>query len=153
MATLQTQPSVEPDNTVRAYRSFWFLIAAGWLFTNLGYSVTELPLKFLLKNELHKDQTQVSFFLFLSQFTNYIKPLAGILTDAIPVFGTRRRHYALIGFFMCGLFWGVMTIVPATYISLLITYAFVHVFIVLISTTLGGVMVEGGTRFHATGRL
>lgn len=150
---VESTPPTGPDTSIRAYRSFWFLIAAGWFFTNVGYSVSDLPLRFLLKDELNIDQTKLSMFFLISQFTNYIKPLAGILTDAIPIFGTRRRHYVLIGFFMCGVMWGVMTIVPATYLSLIITYSIVHVFIVLISTTLGGLMVEGGARFRATGRL
>src|SRR5690349_6257423 len=85
--------SAESDTGFAAYRRFWFLIGAGWLFTNLGYNVSDMPLRFLLKDELRLSAEAVSFFFFLSQFSNYIKPIAGILTDAIPFLGTRRRHY------------------------------------------------------------
>lgn len=134
-------------------RGFALLVGAGWLFTNLGYSIADLPLKFLLKDGLGLQVAAVSAFFAISQFTNYIKPLAGILTDSIPFLGTRRRHYLLFSLAICGLMWLVLPFVPRTYASLLGTYTFLHVFIVLISTTLGGVMVEGGYRYHATGRL
>ena len=56
------------------------LIGAGWLGTNLGYSIADLPLRFLLKDQLHLQATGVAAFFAIAHFTNYIKPLAGILT-------------------------------------------------------------------------
>lgn len=137
----------------RQYSRFALLVGAGWLSTNIGYSIAELPMKFLLKDRLHQNAEAVALFFAVSQFTNYIKPVAGVLTDAIPLFGTRRRHYLLLSLSICGLMWLVMGIIPQTYHSFLYTYTFLHIFIVLISTTLGGVMAEGGERFRATGRL
>jgi predicted MFS family arabinose efflux permease len=141
------------DARARAFRAFALLIGAGWLGTNLGYSIADLPLRFVLMDQLKLDAAAVSAFFAISQFTNYIKPLAGILTDAIPLFGTRRRHYLLGSLTACGLMWIILSLVPATYAWLLGTYTFLHIFIVLISTVLGGVMVEGGARYQATGRL
>jgi predicted MFS family arabinose efflux permease len=136
-----------------ALRSFMLLIGAGWLGTNLAYAIVDLPLNYLLKDGLRLGPEAVAGFFFIGQFTNYIKPLAGVLTDALPFFGTRRRHYLLLGLIACGVMWLVLPYVPRTYVWLLATYSFLHVFIVLISTVLGGVMVEGGERFSATGRL
>src|SRR5205814_625363 len=96
-------------------RAFALLVGAGWLSTNLGYSIADLPLKFLLKDQLLLTPAAVSAFFAISQFTNYIKPLAGILTDALPFLGTRRRHYLLFSLAICGLMWLVLPFVPRTY--------------------------------------
>lgn len=137
----------------RDFRAFYILIGLGWLGTNLAYSVADLPIKFLLKDGLGLSAAAIALFLAIGHFTNYIKPLAGIITDAIPFRGTRRRHYLLLGLTVCGLMWLVLSAVPKTYGWLLGTYSLMYISVVLISTVLGGVMVEGGARFHATGRL
>src|SRR5262245_4679532 len=127
------------------------LIGAGWLGTNLGYAISDLPLKFVLLEQLGLSATAVAAFMSLTPSTNYIKAFAGILTDAIPFRGTRRRCYLLLGLTVCGVMWLILPWVPRTYFWLFVTYGSLHIFIVLISTVLGGVMVEGGERFHATG--
>src|SRR5438445_13026059 len=66
------------ETRARRFRAFWFLIGAGWLSTNVGYSITDLPMKFALKDGMHQSAQAVSFFFFVTQATNYIKPLAGI---------------------------------------------------------------------------
>jgi predicted MFS family arabinose efflux permease len=129
------------------------LLAAGWLGTNLGIAVADLPLKFLLKDQLHLTPPAIAGFFALGAFTNYIKPVAGLLADSIPLFGTRRRHYLLLSLFGSGLFWLLLACVPRTYADLLGTYAVLYMTIVFTSTTLGGVMVEAGIRYGAAGRL
>src|SRR5688500_9996474 len=101
--------SVEPAGSSssvdeeREYRRFARLVGMGWLFTILGYGIADLPLRFLLKDDLRMGPEAVALFLAIGHFTNYIKPLAGVLTDAVPIFGTRRRHYLLLSLFACGL--------------------------------------------------
>jgi predicted MFS family arabinose efflux permease len=137
----------------RELRRMSFLMALGWLGTNLGIAVADLPLKFLLKDDLHLTPQAIAGFFALGAFTNYIKPIAGLLTDSIPLFGTRRRHYLLLSLLGSGLLWLLLSAVPRTYTSLLCTYAVLYMTIVFTSTTLGGVMVEVGTLYGAAGRL
>ena len=125
----------------------------GWLFTVLGYQIADLPLRFLLKDNLRLGAESVALFFAIGHFSNYVKPLAGVLTDAVPIRGTRRRWYLLIGLFACATGWLILGLVPRTYLSLLITYTVMYITVVFISTTLGGVMAEGGERFRASGRL
>jgi len=152
-ATIEPDPAPVPPKLSDEYRRFWLLIGAGWLGTTLAYAIYDLPLKFVLKDDLKVTAAALSFFFTFGQFTNYIKPLAGIFTDAVPLFGTRRRHYLLLNLILCGLFWILIALVPRKYSTLLATYTVMHVTIVFISTTLGGMMTEGGQRFHASGRL
>ncbi len=137
----------------RGLSTLALLMGLGWLGTNLGIAVADLPLKFLLKDNLHCTAAAVSAFFALGAFTNYIKPLAGVLVDSVPLFGTRRRWYLILSLLGSGVFWILLALVPRTYNILLVTYAILYVTIVFTSTSLGGVMVEVGQRFNAAGRL
>jgi predicted MFS family arabinose efflux permease len=129
------------------------LLAVGWGLTNIAYAIYDLPLRFVLKDELHLDAQAISAFFALGLFSNYVKPLAGILTDSVPLFGTRRRHYLLFSLFLCGTGWLFLGTVPRRYTVMLATFAITYTMVMVISTTLGGVMVEAGQRFRAAGRL
>ncbi|MCW3053543.1 MAG: folate transporter, partial [Chthonomonadales bacterium] len=129
------------------------LMALGWLGTNLGLNIGEFPLKFLLKDKLHCDAAAVSAFFAIGAITNYVKPLAGVMVDGVPLFRTRRRWYLIGSLLLTGLLWLLMAYVPKTYNSLLLTYGIMYVTVVFTSTSLGGVMVEVGHRFNAAGRL
>src|SRR3974390_1972527 len=56
-----------------------------------------IPLKNLLKNELHEDRAATAAFFFWLGLAWYLKPFFGIFTDSFPLFGTRRRSYILAG--------------------------------------------------------
>ncbi len=145
-------PRIEVDG-MKAVRFMSFLLAFGWLGTNIAYAVADLPFKFLLKDQLHLSAPAISGFMFWAVCTNYIKPLAGILTDSVPLFGTRRRSYLLFSLGLCAAGWILLSLVPRRYGFLLATYMAMYLMVVFISTTFGGVMVELGTRFRMAGRL
>ncbi len=115
-----------------------------------------LPLQFLLKNQLHTKPDQMAFFFLACGLAWYIKPIAGILTDAFPIFGTRRRHYMLISTSLAAVSWiglAVIWHVFPTYWALLTGAIIVNVFMVMASTVTGAFLVEAGQSFGATGRL
>jgi len=129
------------------------LLALGWGLSNIAYAIYDIPLKFVLKEELHLNAQGVSQFFAIGVFSNYVKPLAGILTDSVPLFGTRRRWYLLLSLLLCGLGWLVLGLVPRQYTLMLATFATTYTMVMVISTTLGGVMVEAAQRYQAAGRL
>lgn len=129
------------------------IIAAGWLATNLGLQIATLPLRFVLKDEVHLSAAMLSSFFAIGHASNYVKPLAGVMTDSIPLCGTRRRHYLLFSLLSTGAFWILLSLVPRTYAWMLPVYAVMYIGVVFTSSTLGGVMVEAGSHFRAAGRL
>jgi len=129
------------------------LVNMGWFNTGLALLVLEFPFKVLLKEQLHFSAEQVAGFLAVAMIPIYIKPFAGILSDAVPLFGTRRRSYLLLGLILAGIFYLMLSLVPRTYPALLITYLGLSTFLTLTSTVLGGVMVEVGKRDRTTGKL
>src|SRR6202047_1832246 len=116
-------------------------------------SLGKLPLQFLLKNDVHVTREQMAAFFFWCGLAWYLKPLAGILRDPFPFFGTRRRHYLLFSSALTALSSIGMSILPHTYGALLLGAMIVNLFMVMGSTVTGAYLVEAGQRMSATGRL
>lgn len=136
----------------KPYCEGW-MVNLGWLNTALALTIATLPVRYLLKDQLGLDAEQLARFMLLANIPIYVKPFAGILSDALPLCGTRRRHYLLAGLLFGGLFWLLLGLVPRAFGPLLLTYFGLNVFLTVTSTVLGGLMVEVGKREHITGRL
>ena len=116
-------------------------------------NLAALPLKFLLKDRLHLGATALAGFSALTGIAWYCKPLAGILSDSVPLFGTRRRGYLLLSS-ACGAgLWALLALVPQRYGPILVTMAAINASCVVISSVAGGLIVEAGQRSGMTGRL
>src|SRR5438552_3827400 len=79
------------------------------------------PTTFLLKDYFHLEKEDVAFFFYWVTFPWNVKPLVGILTDAFPLFGTRRRHYMMLGSIAAGGMWLLMGASSTNYSLLLAT--------------------------------
>ena len=148
-------PDTQSEQAQKSYRRASLVIMAGILATTLPQQsvLASIPLRNLLKNELHLDRTTMASFLFWSGFAWYLKPLAGVLTDAFPLFGTRRRSYMLIGAICVTLGWLATAIVPHTYAAMLAVMVVTGVFMVVCSCATGGLLVETAQAAAASGRL
>ncbi|MGH9717045.1 MAG: MFS transporter [Candidatus Acidiferrales bacterium] len=112
-----------------------------------------IPLKNLLKNALHQDRSSTAAFFFWMQFAWYFKPFFGIITDAFPLLGTRRKSYILIGAVLTVACFVMLFFTPHRYGSLLTVCVAINCFMVVTSTAVGGLMVETGQASGASGRL
>lgn len=113
----------------------------------------QITFNHLLKDELKLPAAMTSSFFLIVGLAWYCKPVAGILTDAFPLFGTRRRHYLLISIAAAGACWVAISFMPHEYQVLVGSVAVLNCFLVMCSTVLGGFLVEAGQRMRATGRL
>ena len=93
-----------------------------------------------------------SFFFWVT-FPWLIKPLVGVLADAFPLFGTRRRHYMMLGSAAAGVAWAAMGPASVGYTSLLLVTLVMNVATIFPSTVMGGLMVEAGQIYGASGRM
>src|SRR5277367_6453555 len=100
-----------------------------------------IPFKNLLKNELHVDRAANAAFFFWIGLAWYFKPFAGILTDAFPLFGSRRKSYILISTSLAVLSWVGLYFTPHEYNKLLWVCIVIDIFMVVASTVIGGYMV------------
>jgi hypothetical protein len=131
------------------------LVGAGALATTFAQLrvLGNYPVLYLLKDHLHMKQEEVAVFFLWTSFAWNVKPLAGILTDAFPIFGTRRRHYMMLGAAFAGVFWVLMG-ASANMYSLLFAFGIaLNIAMVFASTVMGGLMVEAGHAFGAPGRI
>lgn len=131
------------------------VIIAGVLATTLAQTqvLARLPLQNLLKNELNADRTANAAFFFWAGLAWYLKPLAGILTDAYPLFGSRRKSYIVLSASLAALSWLVLIVTPHQYRSLLFVVIVINVFMMTASTAVGGYMVETAQATSGSGRL
>jgi Na+/melibiose symporter-like transporter len=129
------------------------LVNVGWLNTTLALNLHGLPFQLLLKEGLQFQAEALARFMLIASIPIYIKPFAGILSDALPFCGTRRKHYVVFGLLGSAVLWLLLGLVPRTFGSLLATYLLLNVFLTIVSTVLGGLMVEVGKREHQTGKL
>ena len=136
-------------------RRYFILVCWGMLVTNLGQMVSlgDTPLKFLLKDVLLVNPTAMAAWFSVALLPWSFKPLAALLVDGVPIRGTRHRYYLLLGSFLGGCLWLAMAVVPQNYRALLFTAVCFNVMAVLTSVVVGGILVEGGQAYGATGRL
>src|SRR5579875_1499345 len=67
--------------------------------------LAKLPLQFLLKNHLHVGPLAMAAFFGLTSCAWYLKPLAGLLSDLVPLAGSRRRNYLMLSGLAAGALW------------------------------------------------
>lgn len=139
----------------RAFTYVALVIGAGVFATTLAQTqvLARLPLQNLLKNGLHVDRTANAAFFFWAGLAWYLKPLAGILTDALPLFGSRRRSYMSMSAALAALSWLALIATPREYRALLAVSIVINTFMVVASTAVGGYMVETAQAVSGSGRL
>jgi MFS family permease len=137
------------------YTNAAILVIVGFITTTLAQTgvLAGLPLNNLIKNELHASRSTLAAFLFLSGLPWYFKPFAGILTDAFPIFGSRRRSYLLISTLLSVAAWIGLIFTPLHYDPILWVCIAINLFMVVASTVLGGFMVEVAQATGGSGRL
>jgi predicted MFS family arabinose efflux permease len=111
-----------------------------------------IPLKNLLKNQLHEDKAATAAFFFWIGLAWYFKPFFGIFTDAFPLLGTRRRSYILTGAVLSVAGFVALIYTPHRYAALLAMCIAINVFMVITSTAVGGYMTEKAQALKSSGR-
>lgn len=144
-----------PPQSNKALTHAAILISIGVLATTLAQTqmMGNIPIRNLLKNELHVDRTTSAAFVFWSGLAWYFKPFCGIFTDAFPVFGSRRRSYLLVSTILAVLAWLALIVTPHEYNKLLLVAIVINAFMVVASTVVGGYMVEIAQATSGSGRL
>jgi predicted MFS family arabinose efflux permease len=152
--TEQSPVAQSKESGASLYR-YTFVIGLAAFVTTIAQTevIGQLPIRYLLKEHLHVAPEEMSFFLFLAGAAWYLKPLAGLISDSIPIFGTRRRHYLMMSGAIAGVCWILLAIIPESYYSILLVAMALNLMMVFASTAMGGMLVEQAQRFGATGRL
>jgi Major Facilitator Superfamily len=131
------------------------IVIAGGLATTIALPqmLARIPLQNLLKNALHVDRVANAAFFFWITLPWYFKPFVGVITDAFPLFESRRKNYLLISSLLAVLSWIGLIFTPHEYSKLLWTCLAINIFTMVASTVVGAYMVEAAQAAAGSGRL
>ena len=148
------QPTEDKPQLNSSRRLFAMIVVGLLISTFVSDSRhAKLPLQFLLKNHLHLGPTAMAAFFGLTSLAWYFKPVAGLLSDVVPLWGSRRRNYLMLSGLAAGSLWALLAVVPRHYAPLVWTLAGANAFAVLASSVSGGLLVETGQQQGWTGRM
>ncbi|HEV8030547.1 MAG TPA: MFS transporter [Stellaceae bacterium] len=107
------------------------------------------PLNYFLKQQYGWTPVQVTAYLTVLNFPWIIKPVYGLVSDFIPLFGYRRKAYLVIANAAAALayFWVTQLTEPAQIVFALLLTAYA---MAASSTLSGAVLVENGQRLGAS---
>ncbi len=129
------------------------MLTTSWVVHWLGLFVYALPFKLFLKNHFHLDATHVAPLIFFAGIPFTIKPIFAWIGDSFAVGGYRRRSWTVIGGILSAAFF-ILALIgvddPRFYVGCIFLGLIGYVFI---SCSLGGLMVEFGTRNGVLGVL
>jgi hypothetical protein len=150
--------TVETNTVQKSSRSLLYaivVIGVAFLATTLAQPqvLARIPIQNMLKNELHVGRSANAAFFFWIGFFWYLKPFLGIISDAFPLFGTRRRSYMIAGGVLATLAWVAVYFTPHQYNKLLLVGIVLDLFMVVASTAAGGYMVEAAQAHSGSGSL
>jgi len=107
------------------------------------------PLSFFLKQTYGWTPVQVTAYLTVLNLPWIIKPVYGIVSDFLPIFGYRRKSYLVIANLAAAgaYYWLTQTTTPSEIIFALLLTAYG---MAISSTICGATLVENGQRFGAS---
>ena len=153
MPAPEPAPPEPPRATMRAYLVMVAVGAFATTFAQERATLGNYPILFHLKERLHFSKEQVSELFMWATFAWNLKPLAGVLTDAFPIRGSRRRVYMMIGGVVAGTSWAALDLVRDDTRGFLLVSIALNAGLVLASTAMGGLQVEAGQLFGISGRV
>jgi BT1 family len=150
-----TAAETTESQTRRALMLAVIVVVVGVMATTLAQTqlLGLIPIRNLLKNTMHASREHTAAFVFWATLPWYFKPLVGIVQDAFPLFGTRRKSYMLVASVLTTVAWLVLGVTPYEYHAFLIVCIGINAATVLVSTAVGGYMVEIARASASSGRL
>jgi MFS family permease len=143
--------AVLSDDKKAIGRLLWFF-ALVYLVEGLGQigGLISQPLTYYLKEVHGWTPVQVTAYITIFNLPWIIKPLYGLVSDFIPLFGYRRKSYLLIANVAAigGFMWATQLNVPSELVLALMITAYA---MAISSTLCGAVLVENGQRLHESG--
>ncbi len=148
----QLAPAGGASSDKRAINRLLIFFALVYVVEGVGQIVGLIsqPLNYYLKQALGWTPIQVTAFITVFNLPWVIKPLYGLVSDFVPLFGYRRKSYLIIANVVAigGYFWVTRLTAPS---DLLIALSLTAYAMAISSTLCGAVLVENGQRLHESG--
>jgi predicted MFS family arabinose efflux permease len=145
-------PTVAVPGDKRVRDNLLIFFALVYVVEGLGQIVGLIwqPLNYYLKEVQGWTPVQVTAFVTVFNLPWIIKPVYGLISDFVPLFGYRRKSYLIIANVAAvgGYFWVTTLYAPGDLAIALMLTAYA---MAISSTLCGGVLVENGQRLHESG--
>jgi predicted MFS family arabinose efflux permease len=145
-------PDIVPHNK-RAMDRLLMFFALVYVVEGLGQigGLIAQPLNYFLKSVHGWTPLQVTAFFTVFNLPWIIKPVYGLISDFVPLFGYRRKSYLVIANIaaVIGYLWATQLGQPGDLVIALMLTAYA---MAISSTLCGAVLVENGQRLHESGR-
>jgi MFS family permease len=132
---------------------FVFFLALVYIAEGLcqaGVGLIHQPLSFYLKSVLGMSADKATEYLTVLAFPWVIKPVFGLISDFLPLFGYRRKTYLfLTNFLAVGAYLWLTGLTSAS--QIIVAMMLTSIGMAASSTICGALMVENGKRFEASG--
>lgn len=140
-----------PKETILKLSAVFALI---YFFSPNGISsLPGLTVSFLLKDVLHMSAEQAAYFGAITIVGWAIKPLWGVISDAFPLFGLRRKSYLFITTLGAAAIWTILGFLNDYSVgSLLVLFSLSSIFYSFMDVLCDALMVETGRPYNLTGR-
>ncbi|MFN5856582.1 MAG: folate/biopterin family MFS transporter [Pseudanabaenaceae cyanobacterium] len=86
--------SNSPDRPKKWDRELWAIAVV--YFVQGAMTLSSFAVSFFLKDELHLGPAEVASLVGIAMIPWTVKPLYGMISDSLPIFGYRRRPYLLL---------------------------------------------------------
>lgn len=144
---------VTEQSTKRQFSRLMWFFAIVYMTEGLGQAQVGLisqPVNYYLKQVFDWTPVQITAYLTALQLPWLIKPLYGMFSDFVPLFGYRRKAYLILSNAAAALaYFGITQLIqPGPMLTLLLLTAYG---MAISSTLCGAVLVENGQKFRASG--
>jgi MFS family permease len=147
-------PADDPADAKRLINHLLWFFALVYIVEGLGQVAGGLisqPLAYYLKQVHGWTPVQVTAFVTLFNLPWVIKPVYGLVSDFLPLFGYRRKSYLIVANVaaIAGYFWATRIDTPSVLVFALMMTAYA---MAISSTLCGALLVENGQKLHESGR-
>lgn len=116
-------------------------------------SLPGISVSFLLKDVLHMTASQAAYFSAITIIGWALKPLWGIISDAFPILGYRRKSYLIVTTLLAALIWLMLGRIEQYNMRTLVTlFTLSSVAYAFMDVICDALMVETGRPGNLTGR-
>src|SRR5690242_16467475 len=127
------------------------LIFAIVYFAQGMWYLPNLSITFFLKDTLGFNAAQTATFFSITVIPWLIKPVYGLISDFVPLFGQRRKSYLVLSSGIAAVMGVVLTMGSHTYWGLALFFTLMGLGLAFTDVLTDAIMVENGQRLGLTG--
>ncbi|HZD40530.1 MAG TPA: MFS transporter [Terriglobales bacterium] len=144
-------PSLKPFRENREARRLALIFAVVYFAQGMWY-LPNLSITFHLKDDLGLNAAETATFFSITVIPWLIKPVYGLLSDFVPLFGQRRKSYFVLSSGMAAAMGFILTMMGSyTYWGIAVFFTLMGLGLAFTDVLTDALMVENGKRLGLTG--